>query len=446
MRKLMPHQKEALAYSKASSYIALFMEMRLGKTLVAIRWALHQTYERILIVAPKSVLPVWEKELILEGIPLNQICTIKGNKSSRIALANSRSYRVFLINFESLRVTSEIAFIPWECLIIDESTKIRNPKAQITKLLTRRFREVPARAILSGLPAPQSPLDYYSQMQFLHGHFMQCYSYWQFRKRYFYQSVFEWLPMPKTLTRIKEAVHSLAFTRTRKEVNIGSQKIYESRYVEMTPEQKKLYRQVRKDFAYKDLETKWALTKFTWMARIAGGFAPSDNGKVLSDNKLRELLNLLTEELSQEQVVVWFRFNAEMERVKELLTLSRITCHSISGEHTTSERIAYMDSFVQGKVRVLLCQIKCGRFGLNLSNASTAIYYSNSYDYEDRAQSEDRILHPSKREPLLYIDLITKDTIDEDVVDILRDKSVSSRLFMTKLTEKWKERYKCVSP
>ena len=444
MRKLMPHQEDALRYAKASSYVALFLEMRLGKTLVAIRWALHQTQRQILIVAPKSVLPVWEKELQMEGVAFDQVCSIKGNKSLRISQANSRNYRVFLINFESLRATPELCFIPWECLIIDESTKIRNPKAQITKLLTKKFREVPARAILSGLPAPQSPLDYFCQMQFLHGHFMQCYSYWQFRKRYFYQSVFEWLPMPKTLTRIKEEVHSLAFTKTRKEVNIGSQKIYENRYIEMTPEQKKLYRQVNSEFSYEELETKWALTKFTWMARIAGGFSPDE--KVISDRKSKELLDLLQNDLAEEQVIIWFRFSAEMARVKEVLTLARITCHSISGEDTATERLGYIESFLSNKARVLLCQIKCGRFGLNLSNASTAIYYSNSYDYEDRAQSEDRILHPSKREPLLYIDLITKDTIDEDVVNILRDKSVSSRLFMTKLTEKWKEKYKCISP
>jgi hypothetical protein len=83
----------------------------------------------------------------------------------------------------------------------------------------------------------------------------------------------------------------------------------------------------------------------------------------------------------------------------------------------------------------MLAQVKCGKFGLDWSVASTAIYYSNPYDMEDRAQSEDRIVSATKTEPVLYIDLITKDTIDEEVTEVLRDKNVTARSFFNSIDE-----------
>ena len=52
---------------------------------------------------------------------------------------------------------------------------------------------------------------------------------------------------------------------------------------------------------------------------------------------------------------------------------------------------------------------------------------------EKRAQSEDRIIHPVKQEPLLYIDLVTEGTIDEIVVDALQDKSISAQILTARL-------------
>ena len=56
-----------------------------------------------------------------------------------------------------------------------------------------------------------------------------------------------------------------------------------------------------------------------------------------------------------------------------------------------------------------------------------AIYYSNSYESEHRAQSEDRGIHHTKSDPLTIIDLVTEGTVDELVLESLQDKSGNSR-------------------
>ena len=73
--------------------------------------------------------------------------------------------------------------------------------------------------------------------------------------------------------------------------------------------------------------------------------------------------------------------------------------------------------------------MKCGKFGLNLSSSSTAIYFSNGFSHEDRAQSEDRIEHTEKNEPLLFIDLVTRGSSDQRILNLLNQKVKQSRYF-----------------
>ena len=127
LRPLMPHQKSALTWARKFRRIALFLEMRLGKTLVAIRWAKHKPYKtKILVVAPLSVLPTWQEELVKEGVSPNDIQFIRGSLSERLKIS-SYVDGWFLINYESLRATPSLASRRWTHMILDESMRIRNP-------------------------------------------------------------------------------------------------------------------------------------------------------------------------------------------------------------------------------------------------------------------------------------------------------------------------------
>lgn len=461
MRKFMAHQKKAFQYAKPLSRIALFMEMRLGKSMVAIRWAEFNKAKRILVVAPLSVLPSWEEELLKEENAYEDICYLRGEKDERYQLAKTSKAPWNLINYEALleenpsynpnlqrgrnskkRVGGEILKLPWDCLIVDESTRIRNPKAETSYHLTHDSDHVSLKAILSGLPAPESSLDYYQQFKFLYGSFMHFHDYWTFRNRRFMCIGYDWVPSKFVRGKIKEEVHRLSFVLTRKQAGVGSKKVYEKRYVDMTPAQVKLYKEIKKGFSYKleeeEKETKWVPVKYLWMGQIAGGLTPE--GKLVSNNKTNELIELLKGELKNESVVVWFRYNQEIRHVYEQLTKKKIKTGIFTGEDKSGS-----DMFKKRNVQVLLAQARCGQYGIDWSIASTAIYYSNYYDCEVRYQSEDRIVHPKKKEPLLYIDLICKDSIDESVMKILREKRVSARQFSMKLVKDWSAKCKSVS-
>lgn len=443
MRPLFPHQQYALDYATKRHSIALFMEMRLGKSAVAIRWLLGQTLpkpRRVLLVGPVSVLPGWIDELQLEGVHPSRIRWLTGRVEDRytqVMLDQDLGWPTwYLINYEGLlRGGKLFSHIRWDGIVLDESTRIRNPKAKITKLLRTRFAAVPYKAVLSGLPAPESPMDYFSQMAFLHGSFMGTDNFWQWRQRYFHEAHWEWLPNKGSLQRIQASLRSLAFTMTRKEADLGGRKIYESRYVDMTPPQRRAYKEIKKDFQFADLRTKWATTRMVWLARVAGGFTPGDPPERLTDAKIDELVALLTGELKQESVVVWFRFNAELAAVFHRLRREKISVSAILGATPPPLRHARRKRFQARQVRVLLIQIKCGQFGLDCSAASTAIYFSNSYALEERLQSEARIEHAQKQDTLLYLDLVTRRTVNEAEVKTLRSKKLTANVFTARLID-----------
>ena len=446
-KSLFPYQHEALSYSRQRSRVALFMEMRLGKTLVCIRWLSNQTGP-ILVVAPVEALSGWMDELQGDGISSDRIRLLYGTKKQRLQeLEFAPSNAWCLINYEGLRVVGkEIKDHQWDAVVLDESTRIRNPKAGITKYCLASFNNVQRKAILTGLPDPEGPMDYFCQMAFLHGSFMGSHNFWMFRHKYFTSDAkgWEWHPRSGSVDAIKREVHGLAYRLSRDKANIGSKKMYQKRIVEMNTVQAKAYKQVKDKFEYEGKETKWVVSQITWLARIAGGFDP--DGEVhLSTRKLDELCRLLKEDLRNEQVLVWFRFNAELLATVERLNELGIKVAYITGKIDKKDRPTIVKSFQSKTVQVLAMQVKCGRFGLDCSAADTAIYYSNPYDGEDRAQTEDRIVHPKKTKPLLLMDLITQGSIDEDVIQILKRKRVSSRQFMraliSDLADKWKLTY-----
>ena len=80
---------------------------------------------------------------------------------------------------------------------------------------------------------------------------------------------------------------------------------------------------------------------------------------------------------------------------------------------------------------------KTGGYGLTLTAATTVVYYSNSYDLELRLQSEDRAHRIGQTSKVTYIDLIAPKTIDEKIVDALRNKIKIADLVLGEAARDW---------
>jgi SNF2 family DNA or RNA helicase len=221
------HQQKALQQSFDKPYYGLFMEMGTGKTKVLLDTVgiLHHNHkiEGALIIAPKSVFTVWVKNEIPMHYPFVDECdivswsnasTIKNRLAQERLFARNGNFKMFVMNVEALSRGNGFDMAKqflnkFKCLMaIDESSKIKNPGADRTKNILKLKDLAPYRRILTGTPVTNSPLDVYTQLEFLDKTILGHSSFYSFRNRYcvFHESIINGkiVKFPKYFTNLKE--------------------------------------------------------------------------------------------------------------------------------------------------------------------------------------------------------------------------------------------------
>ncbi len=456
-RKFWRHQLETFEWAKQRAAVGLFLEMRLGKTMVGIRWTedVIKNYYRIgawnpkqkLVVAPLSVVPVWLSELRQEG---KKPTALHGTPEQRLVQWNESSSSWFVTNYEGLwqrqtgrknPVPSLITQVPWSAVLLDESTRIKNPQAHVTKNCLEAFANVRFKAILTGLPDPESSLDFFEQMRFLFGSFLGCHNYWEFRKRYYSQIGYDWVPKKETPRRIKNAIAKSCYVLSQRDAGIENEKIRERRYCQMPRKLLLKYREVEREWVLDNNFTKWIIVVRVFLAKLSGG--NPKNGVFESTHKIKEVLELLRGELKREQSIIWFRFNTELFAAENYLNKRGIKTLTLTGKDNVNVRARKIKKAEQGNCQALLVQTACGRFGLNLSFSSTSLYYSNYASLEMRKQSEERVVFVGKKTPNLYVDFLSQGTVDEDIVESLAMKNIRAKYFIREIWKRTQRRIRC---
>ena len=422
MREFLPHQKEIWERVEGSKRLALFLEMRLGKTILAIRWVRSlQKVKSVLLIAPLSVLGHWEDELEKEDI---DYYTLHGLSSEEIIRECSNLWKLsdklnwFLVNYEAVRTKKDmLGKLKWDATILDESTLIKTPTTKTSSIICSNTSHVPHRALLSGNPNPESLLNLFQQFKFLYGGFCGCSNYWSFRDRYFRtRDGYRWFPKPGSHRIITKELSRLAIVMKRRQAKISTPTHRIRKYVFLPEKIAEAYKLVEEDFSSNGDETVWRMVVDIWLSRISGG---------------EHKLNVLTKTIKRFQgkkIVVWFRFNDELNNALRKLRELGFLVDYITGAVSKPERQKKLKTFQSGKLQVLLCQVKCLQYGVNLAAAQVAIRYSTTLSYSDNEQARQRVLHPLKKETTVMVDLITKDTIDEDIYNVLGQKKKYSDL------------------
>ena len=197
------HQLTALEKSWNKETFAYFMEMGTGKTKVLIDNA-AMLYDKgkidgALIVAPKGVVKTWYEQELPTHLPnhienvsvLWQPNITKGqSKKLGTLFASDEKLHILIMNVEAFSTTKGTDFASKfisshnTLMAIDESTTIKNPKAQRTKNILKLSTRTKYRRIMTGSPVTKNPLDLYSQCEFLSPWLLDFTSYYAFRNRY----------------------------------------------------------------------------------------------------------------------------------------------------------------------------------------------------------------------------------------------------------------------
>jgi hypothetical protein len=435
MLSFRPYQQDAFQKFEQTDFMILFMRMRLGKSIVAIRWMEKKRAHKrpILLLAPTTPQIGWKEELEKEGLVC--IDAVDYLKEKEHPKWDTR----WICATPQLAVARSTLQRPtdWDGVVCDESTWMKSPKTKQSKLATKVLSRFALRCILTGLPNPQTDLELWPQMAMaLGGAWMGASNFWDWRQKHFSKFFYDWLP--KCRGHVKQELHKDAFVLSWKDAKVKIEKVYKKLTNEMSNEQREIYNQVLTTWTVPGIETKNALEVTTWLHRIAGGHSP---GRTLECWKYEELADLVTTgELAGEPVVVWFAFNRELARMWKLLREREVSATWITGTIDKRERAVRLDRFRKGQRHVILMQMACGKFGSNLSIADTAIYFSGTYSIETREQTEDRIVMPGKTGIQLYIDMLSRDSIDETILEGCKEKRASAKWLLDRIQLQRKQR------
>jgi SNF2 family DNA or RNA helicase len=466
------HQLEALKRSWNKREYAYFMEMGTGKSKVLID-NIALLYDKgginaAIIVAPKGVYRNWSGKEIPAHMPdhvelevgvWNPSPTVKQKAELMKLFEVSPELKILIINVEAFSTKKGVAFVEKFILAhnaliaVDESTTIKNPKAQRTKNLLKLALNTKYRRILTGFPVTQSPLDLYSQSAFLSTQLLGYSSFYSFQNRYakvinrsMGQRTFRQVVGYQNLEELTENVNEFSYRVLKKECLDLPDKVYQRREVELTPEQKKVYKQL-KDYAIAQLESSElvsvtsVLTQILRLHQVVCGFVKHDQGDEveIKSNRLDSLLDVLAE--TQGKVIIWANYQYDIKRILKTLqdTVGTEAVTTYYGETLDEDRQQIIKSFQDpdSPLTYLISNVQTGGYGITLTEASTVIYYSNNYDLEKRLQSEDRAHRIGQTNKVTYIDLVAKGTVDEKIVKALRNKLDLAQEVLG--DEKWKD-------
>ncbi len=438
-------QKAAVDYALDVGDPAFFVQMRIGKTVMAIDSCNALGANKVLVVAPTSALYSWEDELEMEGE--TSYCYLLGKAKEKTRLLEDGDSRWYLLNKEGhlafhsseehgRRTTHywDDVFTTepeWDAVILDESTFIRYPKTLVSKCFTQNFRDVPHRMILSGMPNPESELDFFQQFLFLDGGETFGNNYWRFRATNFIEAGYQnWLVRTKARERIAKAVSKRAFVVRRKDVALEVPIVYEKRFAVLPSKLREAYTKAEEEFLLEYdgstiNRTLYKIAVYMWTRHLSSGFV---DGELKWTGKIDLLLELLSGELRGQPVIVWFDFNEGLFACRRWLLASGYSVRSVVGKPymSVARRKISIRDWKNGRAQVLLAQPRCLQYGVNLSRADVEIFFTSPLSNELRTQSLDRIIDVTDKHPRLCIDLVTKDTVDEDIAKKMQRKHVKS--------------------
>lgn len=409
----------------------LMLDCGMGKTVVTLTalWSLIlDSFDtgRVLIIAPKRVAEtVWQQEIEkwehLTG--LNAV-RVLGSAAERRAALN-RKASVYIINRENLVWLTKNAVWNFDTVVVDELSSFKSHQSQRFKALKAVRPKVGRVVGLTGTPAPNSLMDLWTEMYVLDmgqrlGRFIGG-----FRERFFVpdkrnrEIIYSYKPREGA----EEAIYSLIsdICISMKAVDyLDMPKLVDNRvFVEMSAREQKSYDQFAKDMVLsldgEELDAINVAALSNKLQQMANGAIYGEDRKALylHDRKLDALEDLI-EAANGKPMLVAYWFKHDHDRIHERFSVRDID---------TPKDI---EDWNAGKIPVALIHSASAGHGLNLqSGGSTLVWFSMTWSLELYQQMNDRLWRQGQEHTVVVHHILTKGTIDEDIIRALERKDVN---------------------
>ena len=428
--KLYNHQKLALQYMRLNDSFALFMEQGCGKTLPTLCRILELLKQGLisdaLIVAPKATMGAWYRDCELFDTDDRQL------------LENS----ITVINYDSVWRKNKGYDRQWDCIVLDESHKIKNRTSKRSAFLLKLSLKAKYRYILTGTPIGNGQLEnIWAQYAFLKPTVVRGRvaseifgTYKQFEDRYCVLNQW-WQPYRyRNIDELQDIISQYCYRVTKAECLDLPEKLPDEVY-DIELKEPKLYKELHKSSTVEEMDilAENPLARMTKLRQVCSGF-------INDGNEIHELqcekLSVLEDFLDgwEKKLVIFCEFKHSIKAVSALLTKLKIKHVILDGEQ--KDKLIWRKFQSDPKIRVIICQYQSASQGIDLYAADTIIYYEPTLSSNTLDQSRDRIHRSGQKNACSYIHFITKGTIEGAIYKALKGYSdFGEKLFNEYMTE-----------
>ena len=416
---LYKYQKDIVNTALNLECFGIFSDTGTGKAAMGLEIAAH--YNKTIVLCPLSVIETAWIDDCHKFYPNQTIINVWGNsKTDRIKKLHTDSH-IYVMNYESFKILrNEIRKMQFDCLIVDESSVMKNMSSQITIMLLDIAATIPHRFVLSGCPTPNHNSEIFPQMKFVDPELFGN-NYYGFLARYFHQDManpHNWYQTDEDKERYYARLSDKSIFLKKEDCVDLPEKVFEIRKFDLAKKQREYY-----DSVWFDIQSNinhWSKFEFTAklmkLREITSGFIINKD-KTITDfaNNKEEALKDVIAEIGNQPIIVWCQFTHEIDTLAEKFGGVGLTS-------STKNRDEIIRKFKNNEIKLLFTHPKLIGKGLTFANCTYNIYYSLSFSYEEFKQSQDRIHRIGQNNKCTYIVLQANNTIEEKIYNCVQRK------------------------
>lgn len=394
--------------------------------------------ETALVVAPKSALGAWERDIELF------------NELDQEILRDA----ITLINYDKVWRGEDKSpyYKPYGCIVLDEAHWIKNRTSRRSKFLLKVATMSDYRYILTGTPIGNGQLEniwslycfldpymargrVYSNIfkRFMEENASGEYkgSYGEFEKRYCILNMYH---KPASYINVKELQNIINehSYRVKKVDCLDLPDKLPDEIIRVELKEKALYKRLATESALLEYEilAENPLSRMIKLRQLASGHIKTEDGLIeVKCEKLEILKELIEGYEDDKKLVIFAEFKYSIGKIAELLKKLKIKFVVLDGDQ--KDKTIWRKFQADPKIRVIVCQYQTASAGIDLFASDTIIYYEPTLRSNILEQSRDRIHRTGQKNKCSYIHLLTKGTIEEHIYKALAGYSdFSEKLFV----------------
>ena len=393
---------------------------------------------KVLVIAPLRVArDTWPAEVDKwDHLVDLDVSVIVGTVKERTAAIN-RSAMIYVVNRENVKWLIEYYEkngLRWDfdCIVIDELSSFKNYQSQRFKWL-RKVRPFVKRWIgLTGTPTSNGLMDLWAEIGILDGGERLGRFIGRYRDAYFKAGsmnpatgvVFSYVPRPGAEEQIYEKIADMTISMKALDYLDMPECIYVKHVVEMSEPERKLYDQLKQDLIIPledgDIDAANAASLSNKLLQMSNGAVYDENGetRVIHSRKL-EMLEDLIEAANGQSVLIAYWFKHDRQRILEHLTACGYSPRDI-------RESADIIDWNAGKIPVALIHPASAGHGLNIqAGGHILIWFGLTWSLELYQQTNARLWRQGQKQTVTVHHIVTKNTVDEDVLAALASKDVT---------------------